>query len=112
MTFEIPCAEAENTSVEITLQGETYEHRYKWNARNSSWYMSILKEDVLLISGIKILPEVALNKNYNHIEGMPQGWFLVPPSEATEESINLKNFGIDKTFPLLFSSYRELKITG
>lgn len=70
MFLTLPINSTLDASVRLELDGETYELRTYWNARNTSWYLDILDSDgAALLEGKRIGTYTWLNRNVPSMSG-------------------------------------------
>ena len=72
----------------VTLDGNEYKLHFYWNQRGQSWFMDISDANGnALVSGIFLAISLPLTMQYKHIDGMPQGDFLVRDDNPKNMSI-------------------------
>ncbi len=92
----------------ITLGGLDYKFTTRYNTRDSRWRLSISRQDVSVIDGIKIM------KN----QDLLNGYLLAEFSHGTLFCLRLKddnlpvgrdNLGIDKAYELIYATNLEVE---
>jgi len=82
----------------IPLDGDIFVLYFHWNSRENFWYMDILKSDgtTNILTGIKLVPNYRLLKQYKAIDGLPKGDFVLYDSEENvqDEQLTFENFGV------------------
>jgi len=57
----------------VDLDNETFALTFRWNGRESAWYMDLCQEDQTVIAGgIKVVPQIDLTSRFRAI-GSPLG---------------------------------------
>lgn len=104
--LEINIPDAPASSVSVTLGGKLYEFEFKYNSTTTSHYLTIRQAGKLLVSSLKLLPNVNLLRKYK-IPEFDHGVLFVLKLEKTEESAGRNNIGIGKAYSLLYVSNNE-----
>ena len=90
----------------IDLDGELYYIRTQWNAREEAFYMSILdKDEVLLLAGVKLVPDYRLLYQFQGTPGLPPGDFMLS-NISSEERLTFDGLGEDMV--LMYITEAEL----
>ena len=78
MTMQrIPTTADPYSTQRTILDGTEYVLRFSYNAREDRWAFDLLTDDeVVLLSGCRIVPEVYLLRRYHYMDRMPPGEIL------------------------------------
>lgn len=99
--------------LEIVLAGEVFTLRFDWNTRDESWAMDIVANSGAdILTGIKLVPNYVLTKQYSMIPGMPAGdFYLLDDSNvSTNGLVTFENFG--DRYKLYFATADEIAAEG
>lgn len=79
MIYEIPTTHTgPSWTQETALDGVTYRLTFRWNAREEYWYLTISDlDDVVLASGLKLVPGAALLRHLADFTKRPPGELIV-----------------------------------
>ena len=103
--LDLPTQDFPNYSYTTTLDGKEYKLNFRFDVRESSWYLKISKLDGnVLVSGIKMVSWLDLIFQYTK-EDLPIGnLYLIPVSSTypTSPDITLQNLSTD--FQLIYNS--------
>ena len=94
---EVPLTVTDSSFVqEITLDNTTYRATFRWNARESEWYMTLADiEDTVIRSGIKLVAGASFLRHAVNYDVRPPGELMLL-GVATRD-----NLGIDATLVYL-----------
>ena len=95
---------------EVTLSGKTYIFTFKFNSRNSSWYLDLKDSDGdIILAGIKIMPNQNLTGRYisTTSENFPDGNLWCFRALNDFSPIGRDNFGLGKTYELTFLTHQD-----
>lgn len=106
--LKIPVPESSYSEVEVTLNGETYTFVYRFNERSNRW-----KVDIFNLDGDAIVKGLTVVENFSPtahltLPELEQGLFYIGTAENTKAPVGLNNFGINKTYEMVYASYEEL----
>lgn len=92
----------------VTIGGISLTLTFKYNSRNSSWYMDIKdgSNTNTILSGIKIMPNQNLTGRYI-LKNFPSGNFWCIRQKNDFTPINRDNFGSDKVYALYWLTSQE-----
>lgn len=93
-TLTIPVrlgVEAFNQTVE--LDGKYYRLSFYYNLRDQHWYLTIARETVDLVSGIKLVNTNDLLYQFRHIEDIPQGVLFITDTKGLYRDPDAVDFG-------------------
>lgn len=62
---------------QVELDGKVYDLLFKYNARESRWYMTIARNDVTLLSGLKLVHGSDLLSQFKYVEDIPKGLLAI-----------------------------------
>jgi len=79
-------------SMSISLSGELFELKFRFNANEQKWYMSILKESARVVSGVKLVASADLLFQYAAYN-IPSGKMSVVDVDGNYADPNETNFG-------------------
>lgn len=99
-------------SMQIDLENDgAYTLFFFWNTRESAWFMDILDStgETTYISGIRLVPEYALLKQYKGLPGIPKGDFFITDAESNYDGLDFDNIGVGLRFQMYYISKRELQ---
>ncbi len=96
-TLQIPVrvTPAANTMT-VALEGLYYKLSFRFNARANHWYMSIKHNDVVVVSGIKVVSSEDLLSQLAHMQvdsRLPPGTFIVRDVSGADRDPDQDNFG-------------------
>lgn len=74
------------------IEGTDYTFQFDWNERESKWYMRIYFGDEILVSGVKIIINFPLLRNYVD-ERLPPGIIYAIDTYGNGEDPGLNDFG-------------------
>lgn len=90
-----------NYQVEVALDGVVFRLRYKYNARDESWYISILDEaGVLLRSSLRLVEAYPVMRSFVG-NNRPAGEIIIVPTQNFRRPPKLGELGEDFV-PLYF----------
>jgi len=98
---------------DIQLGDELFRLRFSWNARETSWYMNIQNQnEENIFTGIKLIPNYQLLRQYRSYAELPDGDFLLWDLEQNPITgeITFDNFG--RRYQLLFFTREEIEEVG
>lgn len=97
----------------ITLNGNSLFITFSYNTRDSRWYFDIVDRDNIdIISGVKILPAQSLTKKYLDVRTLLGGDFFCANIKADGTDVTRDNFGTDKQFQFWYISIEEQEELG
>ena len=107
--IQVPVSQNGNSDVDITLEGITYTLQYRFNTRNNRFFLNILRENVELIMGMRLIEFGTPNFSYP-FEDVPPGTFLVAQFQKDlEDFATIGNLGINEDYSLLYINSDELE---
>lgn len=109
--IQLPVTETGNSDVNITIGGEVYNFYYKYNTRNKRVYLTISKDDIVLVSEIRLIENSKPVSLYRYLD-LPQGELLVSQFAYTVGFATIGNIGIDQDYSLVFLTDTELQNAG
>jgi hypothetical protein len=78
MSATIPTLSLPFYTLRTRLDDSDFTLQFRYSDRASRYFLNIYDvNDVLLVAGLKLVPNVLLLKYYRHVPGMPPGEFLV-----------------------------------
>lgn len=111
MAIILPTVEGADGTFSTTIEGKRFTFNTKWNSRSGTWHLTVSTSDgIALITGQKILPrlELILNNEELFVDGNVYAYNNI---ENDSELITRDNFGIGKTYQLLYVSAEEAEDT-
>lgn len=111
--LQVPVTRSGDSQARVTLDGKTYIFRTRYNKRNQRIFLDIFdKFGEVLISGIRLVENVALTDIYTRSEGgIPSGSLVVQQIDQTVKGAyaTLGNLGIDLPFIFVYLSESEFE---
>lgn len=91
------------------LNNEIFRLQFHWNSREEIWYMSILdSNEILILSGVKLVPNYDIIDRYRYLPGMPKGRFVLSRLPGNPDTrVTFENFGV--SFILIFFTDEEVE---
>lgn len=91
--FLIPTrTDLNNYTMEIDLDGAEYTLGFRWNFRDSFWYLSISNADGPIVSGVKITVGTDLLANVPH-EDAPPGELVATDTSGADSEPAINELG-------------------
>lgn len=90
--FEIPLKTYSSYVEQITLDGEQYTFKFIWNTRDSSYYLSIIKADKLLLAAVRLVVNWEVLHNYTNSE-LPKGSLFIIDQKSDDDTYVKEDFG-------------------
>jgi hypothetical protein len=81
------------SSQQVELDGILYDLTFLWNARDSHWSLTIGRDDVVLISEVKLIITENLLSQYVRIEDLPPGRLYVHDLDGLDRDPDATLFG-------------------
>lgn len=106
--IQLPVTKTGNSDVFITIDGEIYNFYFVYNSRNKRIYVTISKDDEVIISGLRMIEGQYVNEIYNYLD-LPEGKFLTSALADTDNFATLGNTGIDQEFSFLYLNEDEVE---
>lgn len=92
----------------LTLNGNSLFITYSYNTRDNRWYFDIVdRNDIDIISGVKILPDQNLTGKYLDVNNLLNGNIYCVNTRLDGTDITRDNFGTDKKFQLWYLTSEE-----
>lgn len=99
-TYTIPLPTGlQSFTQQVELENKVYDLLFKYNAREAHWYMTISRNDVILLSELKLVHGADLLSQFKYIEEMPKGklaivdlnsLFTDPDAETLGQSVVMR----------------------
>ena len=105
--IQLPVTRSGDSDYDLTLDGVTYTFQYRYNTRNKRIYLNILREDVEIIMGVRLIENISPNQMYSNPDA-PKGLLLVMQMTDEDKFATLGNFGIGENFNLVYASEQEV----
>lgn len=99
--FSLPCGKSLDSTYRISLEGQTYDFRIRWNSYTETWmcYVGVTGEDpsvsFMLCVGIDLL------EPFTYLDGVPKGSLYVRDIIKNYGRID-KELGQNKRFRLIY----------
>lgn len=108
-TIEIPIAEDTFYQVQVFLDEEKYNLRFRWNRRNETWYMDVfdIENNPILYSQPCLAGGGGMTYRFFITDLMPYGDILTLDINGLGKDPTFEDFG-DKTGPFYVSVFDEL----
>lgn len=95
-------------NIDIVLASQSYNLLFKFNTSDKSWYITIRNPNLeVLVSGIKVMPNQNLTGAFKYLDILPDGDLWCVRRTSSKEPVGRDNFGVDKTYELLWISSQE-----
>lgn len=113
LTIPLPKETTASTTVphfdfQVQLDGVTYTLEFRWNTRQSGWFMSIQEEDETpIMSGIRVVVDLPLGKR-SRDERMPSGALIALDTQDQHKDPDYDELG--PRVVLLYFTADELPI--
>jgi len=104
--IQFPMTENGNSSHDVTLFGQVYTFAYKYNTRNQRVYLSIYKDGVVLINGIRLVALGFPIQQYPLTDFPPIQLYVGLLGNGVEPTLG--NFGINKEFSLIGVGWEDV----
>ena len=78
----------------VTLEGAPFDLTFLWNSREGAWFLSIDRDNVRLLSGIKIVNNWEIIGRFANVL-LPRGLLMVIDLAGLNELPGRDNFGTD-----------------
>ena len=96
-------------SEEVIIAGTTYNLLFKYNTSDAAWYITIRDTEFTpLVSGIKVMPNQNLTKAFSYLNIFSDGDLWCRRAKATRYPIGRDNFGVGKSYELVWLSDVEM----
>jgi len=105
--IQIPVTENGNSDFDISIDGTVYTFLYTFNTRNQRIYLTVLIDEEVIISEIRLLENGLPLVRFTYLE-LPDGAFFVAQFSKADDFATLGNFGINEDFSLIFLTSEEL----
>lgn len=94
MAFELPLTPSlAHYTFRATIDSSEYSFEFRWNGRDSAWYMSIYESDETpIISGVKVLIGVLLGRRGDH-DLFKRGAFVVQDMANEDRDATFDDLG-------------------
>lgn len=101
-------ADHPNSRQTVTLGGNLVNLHFKYNTRNSSWYLSVLdsSNNDIILSGLKVMPNQNLTGRYN-VEGLLSGNLWCIRNSNDFSPVDRNNLGEDKSYSIYWIPSEE-----
>jgi hypothetical protein len=94
MIYSIPVQSTTDPfSQQVELDGLLYDLTFLWNSRDNHWSLTIERDDVVLISEIKLIITDDLLSQYGRIEDLPPGRLFVQDLDGLDRDPDGLIFG-------------------
>lgn len=98
---------------DIALDGQLYRLSFNWSTREDAWYLSIyLTDGVLLLGGIKLVPQYRLLQQYHAITGLPPGDIFVADIQDNIVSAIITYANLGERFKVVYLTEAEIAAGG
>lgn len=100
-------------SLDISLNGVVFTLRFDWNTRDEAWTMDIVDNTPAdILTGVKLVPNYLLVKQYAMRPGMPEGDFYLLDTSTIklDKIVTYDNFG--DRYRLMFLTPDEVLAGG
>lgn len=77
----------------IELDGKYYSLSFYYNIRDQHWFLTIARETVILVSGLKLVHSDDLLSQFRHIEDAPQGALFIQDTKGLYRDPDTVDFG-------------------
>jgi hypothetical protein len=104
--IQIPVTINGNSQFDISIDGEVYTFHFKYNTRNERLYLTILKDEVPVIEGLRLIEFGLPILNYT-LPNFASGQLFIAQFERGSRFATLGNTGIDEEFSLVYFSEEE-----
>lgn len=75
------------------VDGQSYLLAFRFNARDGKWRWTITFEDTLLVRSLPLVEDTDVLRNFDHIENIPLGTFLVVDLDGLGRDPDAETFG-------------------
>lgn len=96
-----------NSSVQVSLGGQTYTFEYTYSKLNEKFYLKISYNGEVLISNLKLNQNVYLLKKHA-IPEFDHGDLMIVKLKGTDAEVTRDNLGINKAYSLIYLSNEEI----
>lgn len=93
--IKIPVIDANDSIIEVELEGQTYFVRMSWNSEGEIWVLTM--EDyahTVLVAGVVVVPGVSLLDMFRHL-GVPPGELWAVLMDDTRATIGRTDFATE-----------------
>lgn len=105
----IPFSDTASFTQEVTLDGTPFNLKLVFNTRGEFWTLSISDvENVVIVSGIKLVLDFALLTAYQHIVALPPGNLIVNDPSGNRDRPAFGDFTGDRGLELIYMTEEEL----
>lgn len=102
MAIRLDVLDSADGTYRITIQGNLYTIKTRWNTRTKNWYMAVLdNEETVIIDFEKILPRQPL-VFFNKTLFASGNLYVVNTKKDNTLKMTRDNFGNGKTFQLVY----------
>lgn len=108
MPLSIDVPEEAWSSSNVSLAGTTYSFRYSFNNRDERWRLSIYIGARAIITGVKIMENQLLLRNYG-LDDFSHGDLACVRAKQSSFPVGFDNFGRDKEYELVYYSNEEIQ---
>ena len=92
--FSIPVSETTDSFIEqVDLDGLIFDLQFYWNSRDNHWFLSIGRNGIFLLEGIKLINTTDLISEFGRIENLPPGLLSVEDLDGNYSDPDDTNFG-------------------
>jgi hypothetical protein len=107
MALRIPIPDSAWSEQDVSLGGINYTFTFSYNSRDSRWRFDLTINEVVVISGIKVVENQFFLERYA-LSGFDHGDIACIRSEEDGKDVGRDNFGIDKSYELVYFTNEEL----
>lgn len=110
MALKIPVPDSAWSEISVTLGGQAYDITFRFNDRDieeKHWRMDIYQDNTPVLLGIRISPYIPLLSRYR-LDLFDHGELICVRMFKGEDKLTRNNFGIGKTYELVYYSNEEL----
>ena len=91
--FNIPVQNrTDANTLSVELSGVIFTLAFRFNANESKWYMDIIRNNVNVVSGVKLVESVDLLAQYRSYD-VPAGQILIVDKDGLYKDPDAENFG-------------------
>lgn len=109
MSTTIPTLALPFYTLRTRLDGADYTLEFRYSPRASRYYLNLYDvNEVLLVAGLKLVPNVPLLQYYRYRDGMPQGELIVAALGADGSPPVLGELGLNLRCELTYFTATEL----
>lgn len=105
--LKIQVPDSANSDISVSLGGKTYTFRYNFSTISQTYYLTILYNNTVIISSLKLIDNVLLLRKYA-LDDFEHGDLFVAKMKETSSPVGRYNLGIDKAYELIYISNEEI----